>query len=530
MSGRAVATRLLLLAVAVATSAPAMRAQDREPGAGAPPSATVVLRDLGPGAPGRLLRGVLAAPHTTIAPRDSGPPIALASDTVYPGAVVVVGRNATVAGTVHGDVVVVGGDLFVHPGATIDGRAVAIGGGVYNSTLATVRGGTLSFRDETFVPTGAGETLATGDARPASGDTIALSYRRLGGGPPSAVSFPVYGFHLPGYDRVNGLSLPFGPLVSLDSGRLELEPTVTYRSDLGAVDPFLRGRLGIGRRLELAGFAGRGTRTNDDWNRSDFLNGISALFGGIDARNYYRADVAEARVTRRWEGAAFEVEPFVGAVTERAWSVGPELGTTSAPYSLFLRRDSVKGMQRPNPVVLPGRITSAVLGANTTWNAQQVVVALGLRAEQPLSAVGDLRFTQATVDGGVGFPTFGTQRLDVSAHAVLTVGDTAPPQRYAYLGGEDGTIVTRRLLEMGGDQMLYVTGLYSIPVERIRIRFLGSPTFALRYAAGSAGVGSLPELVQNVGVRISLSMLRYQFMIDPATHDTRGSLALSVFR
>ena len=34
---------------------------------------------------------------------------------------------------VEGDVVVVGGDLFLRPGSTIDGRAIAIGGGVYRT-------------------------------------------------------------------------------------------------------------------------------------------------------------------------------------------------------------------------------------------------------------------------------------------------------------------------------------------------------------------------------------------------------------
>lgn len=527
-SADAPGTRLALACALLAGVASPLRSQDRASmQAGVAPT-VVVVRDAGPGAPGRLLRGVLAAPHATIAPRDSGAPVALRSDTAYASSVVVLGRDVTVASTVHGDVVVVGGDLFLHPGATIDGRAVAIGGGVYNSTLASVRGGLLSFRDETFVA--GGTRVAAGDHATLSSDTIALVYRRLGGGLPPAISFPAYGLRLPSYDRVNGLSLAFGPMVSLDSGRVDVEPTVTYRSDLGAVDPLVRARAGLGRRLELSGFAGRGTRTNDDWNRSDFLNAVSSFFGGIDARNYYRADVAEVRLTRAWEGETFDVLPFVGAATERAWSVGPEPGTTSAPYSVFLRRDSVKGMERPNPGVLPGRISSALVGADLTWRAQQVVAALGARLEQPFSAPASRSFSQATLDGDVGFPTFGTQRLDVDAHAVLTVGDTAPPQRYAYLGGEDGTIVTRRLLEMGGDQLLYVNGLYSIPVERIRIKFLGSPTFAIRYAVGSAGVGSLPSLVQNVGVRVSLSFIRYQFMIDPATRDTRGSIALSLFR
>ena len=522
-------SRALQATATLAVGSSSLSGQDVTRVVAASPGPTLVVRDVGPGVAGRLLRGVLAAPHATIARVDSGPTIALRPDTVYATSVVVLGRDVTVASTVHGDVVVVGGDLFLHPGATIDGRAVAIGGGVYNSTLATVRGDRLSFRDETFRPEGAPLALAAGGPLSAA-DTLFLAYTSLGGGPPPAITFPAYGFRLPAYDRVNGLSLAFGPLIALDSGRIDIEPTLTYRSDLGEVDPLVRARLGIGRRLELSGFAGRGTRTNEDWNRTDFLNAISSFFGGIDARNYYRADVAEARVSRAWEGASFDVTPFVGAATERAWSVGPEPGTESAPFSLFLRRDREKGMERANPAILPGRITSALMGADVSWSAQQVVAVLGARVEQPLSAPGELRFSQATLDGGVGFPTFGTQRLDIDAHAVLTVGGTAPPQRFAYLGGEDGTIVTRRLLEMGGDQLLYVNGLYSIPVERIRIRFLGSPTFAVRYAVGSAGIATLPSLVQNVGVRVSLSFLRYQFMIDPATRDTRGSIALSLFR
>ena len=47
-------------------------------------------------------------------------------DSVFDTTVVVLNSDATVASTVHGDVVVVNGDLFLQPGARIDGRAVAI--------------------------------------------------------------------------------------------------------------------------------------------------------------------------------------------------------------------------------------------------------------------------------------------------------------------------------------------------------------------------------------------------------------------
>jgi hypothetical protein len=100
-------------------------------------------------------------------------------------------------------------------------------------------------------------------------------------------------------------------------------------------------------------------------------------------------------------------------------------------------------------------------------------------------------------------------------HAVVTGNAVAPPQRFAYLGGS-GTLATVNLLALGGDRLLYVQGDYTIPIERVKIRFLGSPFVALRYAAGNAGVGDLPPLIQNVGVGAGVSFIRVDYAIDPA--------------
>ncbi|HET7456603.1 MAG TPA: hypothetical protein VFJ74_03045 [Gemmatimonadaceae bacterium] len=478
------------------------------------------MRDVGPGAPGRILRSALASPHATIALADSGR-ATLPRDSTYATTVVVFGGDATVGSRVHGDVVVVGGDLFLHPGAQIDGRAVAIGGGVYNSTLAVVRGAILSYRDQTFVA----DSLATGD-------TLRLAYRSLAGDDRlPLVSFPAYGLRFPLYDRVDGLSLGFGPYIALDTGRVVIEPTLTYRSQLGVVDPAAQARLPLGRRATIAVSAGRGTFTNDAWIRSDILNSVATFASGLDTRNYYRADRAEARAERLWESETADIAPFVGALIERAWSVGPDAYSEGAPFSIFGRRDRDEGMLRPNPSVAAGSIASAIVGATAHWQAQGGVTAGGgATVELPFHALAEgRRFTQATLDANVGFPTFGLQRLDVFAHAVLTAGDTAPPQRFAYLGGS-GTIVTSDLLTFGGDQLLYVESQYTIPLDRPRLPFLGSPTIALRHMIGSAGVGGLPDFVQNVGVRVSLSLVRLDYAIDPATRDSRFGVSLSLFR
>ena len=475
----------------------------------------VSVRDPGPGRTGRLLRSILAAPHHTLLP-DSAQ-ARLRRDTSYATTVVVLDRDATVASTVRGDVIVVGGDLFLHPGASIEGRAIAIGGGVYNSTLAVVRGGQFSYRDHTF-----------GVVRTPGG--FELSFRVLDAPRPMGPYLPLaYGFRIPTYDRVNGLSLPWGPVIPFDTSRYEIEPILTYRSDLGAVDPGLVATATFSRLASAVLRAERGTFTNDDWIRPDVPNSIGSFFAGTDTRNYYRADRLEARGSRRWEGATRAIAPFVGARTERARSVGPSPFSLGGPFSVLERRDPIEGMLRPNPPVTRGRITSLLGGAVMEWEDQGVRTDAAAQFEVPVSAPGGANFVQTTLDGEVQFPTFGTHTFRFATHVVITAGDSAPPQRYAYLGGS-GTILTLNLLELGGDELFFAESNYTIPLRRPEIRFLGAPVVTLRHLIGSAGVRRLPSLTQNVGVRVGLSFLRVDFVVDPATRDAEISAGFALFR
>jgi len=477
-------------------------------------SPTVVVRDVGPGRPGRILRAALTTPHTVLV-ADTGA-VALRRDTLYSNTVLVLAPRTTVASNVRGDVVVVGGDLFLHPGAVIEGRAIALGGGVYNSTLALVRGGQYSYRDHTF-------DLAR------SGDTIALSYRAIRVRTPETVYLPgVLGFGVPAYDRVNGLALSWGPTFSLDAARLELTPTVTYRSHLGAFDPAARVAAEIGRRTSLTASAGRGTFTNDGWIRSDPLNSVSAFVAGIDTRNYYRADRIEGQVGRLWELESVELEPFAGVLTEFAWSTGPQSPDARTAYSIVDERDST-GMLRLNPAVVRGRVSSAVAGVRARWEIGDLTANVLVSEEVPFQAPSDLRFAQTTIDGELAFDALFGHQFQFFTHAVLTAGDSAPPQRFAYLGG-NGTLLTLPLLSLGGDQLLYVESRYAIPLNGIVIPLLGAPTIMLRHLAGSAGQSRLPTFVQNVGVRLTISVLRLDFVIDPETRDTDLALSLSLFR
>lgn len=472
--------------------------------------------DVGPGTSGRILRLALARPHVLLRP-GSGATVALPRGTSYPTTVIVLYGDATVGSIVQGDVIVVGGDLFLHPGAMISGRAIAIGGGVYNSTLAIVRGGRLSFRDHTF------------SARVVDGTTV-LTYQEIGGYTPPLLAWPLArGFRIPLYDRVNGASIAFGPLVSLDDGAIEIDPTVTYRSHLGAVDGAVEGRWFVNRRNELSARVQRATFTNDAWIRGDLINSLTTFAVAKDSRNYFRSDRVDAVASRRYETATAEFTPYVGALTERDWSVGPEPDAQHAAFSILGRRDREEGMLRVNPPINRGRLTSAFVGSTARWeDPQGVIVEANLRIESAFDApLGS--FSQGTLDAGVSFPAFRDHTYSAATHLVMSVGDSTSRQRYVYLGGS-GTLPTRPLLEMGGDRLFFVEQQYSVPFERVRLWFLGSPTFALRHMIGSAGIEELPDFRQNVGVRVLLSFFRADYSIDPENGDSKFSVGLSLGR
>jgi hypothetical protein len=349
----------------------------------------------------------------------------------------------------------------------------------------------------------------------------------------SPISLPLgVGLRIPSYDRVNGLALPWGPKLELGDGRLDVDALVTYRSNLGKWDPSLEGSIRPGDENELRFFAGRGTFTNDEWIRGDLTNSAAALFAGSDSRNYYRADRGTARFARTFTSASVTLAPFIGGNIERDWSTG-SLAPTKSPWSFYGRKGDLK-MRRPNPRVARGSITSALGGAALQVVRGDLEGKLDAQLEQsvrtalkpdcagvPVGGVcsqpqpGD-SFTQATFDGRVSFPTFGTQTFAFKGHAVLTGGSgITPVQRFAYLGGSS-TLATVNLLALGGDRLLFVQGDYIVPFDRIQLPFVGSPYIGLRYAAGNAGVGGLPALIQNLGVGLGVSFVRGDYSIDPA--------------
>jgi hypothetical protein len=338
------------------------------------------------------------------------------------------------------------------------------------------------------------------------------------------------GLRIPTYDRVNGIAIPWGPKLELNDARVDVDALVTYRSNLGKWDPSLEGSLRPGDN-EIRIYAGRGTFTNDAWIRGDLTNSAAAFFAGSDSRNYYRGDRAMARFAHAINGNGIIVTPYVGGNLERDWSTG-SLAPTKSPWSVFGRKGNLK-MRRPNPRVAIGSITSGLGGITTEVVRGGLDAKLDAMLEQSIrtalkpdcsgftgpicpQAKSTDNFTQLTLDGQVGFPTFGSQTFAFKGHAVVSgSGTPVPAQRFAYLGGS-GTLATVNLLALGGDHLLFVQGDYIIPFDRIQLPFVGPPFIGLRYAAGSAGIGGLPTMIQNLGVGAGASLFRVDYTIDPA--------------
>jgi hypothetical protein len=508
-------TRRWLLAFVLGL-APVVEAQTR-----------VTLRDLGPGAAGRILRSALERPHRLVEP-DSGP-FTQRRGEVLQSTLIVLDRTAYIGGKVEGDVIVVNGDLFVRPGAEITGRAVAIGAGVYPSTLGFVGGGTQSFRDDGFVI----EHRA---------DAYELTYRSLREGATPPLLFPgVYGLRIPSYDRVNGLSVPFGPALTLAGGRVEINGIATYRSDLGKVDPMVDVDFQMTRRVRMEARAERGSFTNERWIYPDLINSGASLVFGEDTRNWYRADRGELTIHRLWEMTRATLEPFVGVRTEKSWPVGPAPGATSGPWSI-LGRDDTLAMLRPNPQVGRENLRSALVGTSYRWEGEGLTVKARTALELGTGprTIDDIRttwaFSQLISDLDVRFPTFGEQSYQMEVHWVTSGGDGLPAQRAHYLGGP-GTMPFLEILEQGGGELLLVDQRYSIPLPRYTFGFMGSPTLQLRHRLGSAGQEGpapwqqgLPPLEQMIGVGVSLTVIRGEVRLDPASGRTQFALGFTFAR
>ena len=439
-----------------------------------------------------IIRETVAQPHVV---KSGTARLELPRDSTITSTLIVIGRPTYLASKVQGNVVVIGSDLFLRPGVEISGHAVAIGGTVTTTTLGHVGGKIESFRDETYNVT----TQQGG---------YVLDYRsmRVAESIPVVQPAGIEGLLVPSYDRVDGLSLPVGARVTLGDRAVEIEPSVTYRSRLGALDPAVDVRINPDGPVRFDGRAGYFTRSNERWNYSDLVNSATTFLAGIDTRNYFRSKGGEGRIFGLVTRPGLSLEPFVGARYEKISPI-----TAAGNVFSVKARKSTERMLRDNPLVESGSIGSGLLGAEMYDTTGLVTSRLLAELEQSFTTVtGTTNFTQLTLDGRLGFPTFGTQSLHFRAHGVATAGDSVARARYTYLGGS-GTLPVLEQLELSGTELLFLESRYMIPLDRVILPLIGSPVVTLRHIMGAAGVKQLPSLEQEIGVGLGLSALRLDF-------------------
>lgn len=432
----------------------------------------------------------------------------IARDDTVRVPLLIVGGTLRIDGTVLGELVGIGADLFVRPSARVHGDVINLGGGFYVSDQATVDG---EVEDRPNAPYEL-------DRLPGEIRIVGTEQRRalkLDG---------MYGFHLPSYDRVDGVSLGWGAELALPSlGRLEprLRGWAGYRSERGEIDG--GGELAIARGFtELAGGVERTTVTNEEWIRSDLANSVAFLAQGKDIRDYHEVDRAWAELRRSLERGERTTHVWLRGQVEEATSLHAD-----DPWSLF-SADTI----RSNFPIDETRITSLRAGADMRWERPTFVAEI----DGQLEAAGDVldgehEFTRYQVTGDWAMLAFADHTLEVEWHArgPLPGTESLPRQRWSHIGGS-GTLYTFNDAQFRGDRVVYVQTGYAIPLgERLRISYLGVPSIELLHVAGMAWIhGQERSLEQNVGLRLNVGMFYLRAITNPEDFSDDAEFAVGV--
>ncbi|MBW3569526.1 MAG: hypothetical protein KY467_00330, partial [Gemmatimonadetes bacterium] len=431
----------------------------------------------------RIAREVLARNAYVYIDRDT----VLGPDFLAPGDLFVYDAEVRLEGSVQGSAVVLGGDLWIRPGGGVGGSVAVLGGGVYPSGLAVVDPDSIFHTDPR-----AGVEFRTQPGE-REGEYVAVAQIR----PPPRPPFfaPAVG-PFPSYDRVNGLTLQAS--ANLHPMRTRGGPVFTvwgaYRFEQeNKLGGGVRWRVPMGR-LRLTGEASRGTRTMDAWIRGEVANSVRALVLGRDYRDYWDADVFRVMVDRA------PGEPLIAG--ER-W-LGPRAGVqvsndraleAKAPWALLHR----EGLERLNPPAEEGTFVSLLAGTAFRWRGRSSSFDSDLNLEHAVAAPGDAEFTQALVQATYVARALRTHSMRVYFRGMAPIGGDAPPQRRGILGAA-GTLPTEPIARFRGDHLVFIESSYIIPVKRIVLPIVGSPSGEAVHRAGAAWTGDPePPWVPNAG-------------------------------
>ena len=479
---------LLMLPLAVSEYAEAQDVTFRSRNAGLPLADEAVIR-------------VLERGGYTVFTRDT----VLSEGDIVPGDLIVIRSTLRVEGRIAGDLIGVQADIFARPGGRVDGAVVVLAGGFYGSSLASLS--TEPIDASTF------------DYQAQSRDDG--SYVILGPRAAARVRLSgLYGLLMPQYDRVNAVTLEAG--LDFERGATTWLPDASlrarYRSVRTDFDADLALRWPFGRHmLKLQG--GRTVRSNDRWINSDLENSVYALVGGIDTRNYYEADFAEAAMRVEFgTGMRWWTELLVG------WERPRSLANRD-PFSIFTVRG---GFQDNLPVVEQDAASASLDLGFKTWISGSVPLEIGFDVERADADVaGELTYTLFGGRFAADIPTFGRQTLFLDGWGQAPGSSGAPSQRWRALGGW-GSLPTLRPTEQAGDWMWWWAATYRFPL-RPKASLLTRVVVWLQYAAGNAWVegGARPAAAHNIGLGAIFGPLAAGVYTDP-NQDFKTVFALGI--
>lgn len=423
------------------------------------------------------------------------------ADTVA-GSLLVLEAAVRLEGRVEGDVWVVGGDLFLRPGARVGGDVAVLGGGWYASSLAEVDGEVLH-RPNLLLR--AVRRDGRWEIRHVAEERDVLELHGLSG------------FHAPLYRRVSGWTFGWGGRVQAVDAPWQpsLEAEVRFNTEgTGQLEGTARqfwhptGEFRFGLEAE------RAVRSNEAWIASDVPNSLRYLLSGEDLRDYYRSERATFLVgwpaRQGWGGS-------VSVNWEQARSL------EARPLAVLFDDDADV---RPNPSVDEGKIWSleAALGYRRRAADRRLQAELRVEAADSATA-GDFSFLRG--QGRISWRRPGLtagHRLELLGIGRVDLAGDLPRQRWSSLGG-DGTLPTIGELERRGARMFFLRTTYLVPVEPLRIPVAGVPRVFLRNAVGAAwNEGADARVEDNVSAGVRFLFLEAGIAVNPTRSDMDPSL------
>ncbi|MFS8637359.1 MAG: BamA/TamA family outer membrane protein [Gemmatimonadota bacterium] len=376
----------------------------------------------------------------------------IARGTEIVGDVAVLGGPLQLAGRVRGSVVVLNGDAFLEPGATVDGDLVVVGGTVTGVDSATVTGRVEVYREPLRYRMQDGLLVA---AQPEVEPAISTG-REFGFGRSDLTIASRRG-----YNRVEGLPILLGPrFETLSRNPTRVEAFVIYRTETGVdvdasdfgyllrLEQFLGGR----RALRVGATLHSEIVPIESWGLTDSENALATFLLRRDFRDHYERVGWSAYLRAAPEGGRYDIQ--LGYQDERHSSVG-----VAAPWTPFGSTP-----WRPQPHVAEGRLRSVVArfaydtrneGVDPTtgwWIRAEVERGLGGSLRMPI--IVDDSFLRSDDGGVLTEPVeteFAAAFVDLRRYARVSPSSTLalrvvtgtslndrplPPQRQRALGGE----------------------------------------------------------------------------------------------